>query len=254
MIKKYGKYKKQQHIWEKELIYNETPYFIEIDLGHIGQPKDIETTIKFLKNIITHKSLHQDKKTIIIYNIDVVCIKNKSYSFRVILENFSNNNIFICSTYNISCIENPIKSRFICYRIPLLSSENIQKIVNLYDPPNINLATHFINKNNLQLSILYSQMPNTNIIPDITYNYPPIIDIINNPTYEKIRNISHKICINDISIADLIFDFIKYDPTNKAKYLSYGCHVDHQCVLTDSYLRPIYIEYLLHIFINNINI
>ena len=89
-------FKKNQCIWQKELVYFETPYFLEVDFCHVGQPKDTATIINFLKEIITHSSLTCEKRIIILYNIHVICNKNKSYPFRVLLERFSNNNIFIC--------------------------------------------------------------------------------------------------------------------------------------------------------------
>jgi len=255
MHKKYGKFKKNQCIWQKELVYFETPYFLEVDFCHVGQPKDTATIINFLKEIITHSSLTYEKRIIILYNIHVICNKNKSYPFRVLLERFSNNNIFICSTNNISSIENPIKSRFTLFRIPLLSCENIKLILKHYNQSN-KISEIFVNRNNLPLAILYSQFPDE-IDPDVNleYYYPPIVDLVKTkPTYEKIRNLSHKFCINDIPTLHLVYDFIKINPANAMKYISYAAHIDHLCILTNSYLRPIYIEYLLHEFIENISI
>ena len=88
MYIKYGDFKKKQYTWEKELIYNETPYYIEIDLGHICQPKNIDTIITFLKNIITHKSLNSDKK-IIIYCDKVSYKKFVAKWFKIIFSNIS---------------------------------------------------------------------------------------------------------------------------------------------------------------------
>jgi hypothetical protein len=253
MYKKYGKFKKNKCIWQKELIYFETPYFLEIDFCHVGQPKDTNTVINFLKDIISNSSLTYEKRIIILYNIHLICNKNKSYPFRVLLERFSSNNIFICSTNNISSIENPIKSRFILLRVPLLSCDDIKSILKHYNHSN-KLSEIFINRNNLSLAILYSQFPD-NIDPevDLNYYYPPIIDVIKSkPTYEKIRNLSHKICIHDIPTIHLVYDFIKINPANAMKYISVGAYIDHLCILTNSYLRPIYIEYLLLEFIENI--
>lgn len=257
MFLKYGSFKKQQYTWEKELIYIENPYYIEIDFAHIGQPKNIDIIVNFLKNIITHKSLSSDKKLIVLYNIEIVCIKNKSYSFRNILEKFSYNNIFICSTYCFSSIENPIKSRFISFRIPILSSDNIRSILNYYNIYN-NIAEPFINNSNLFLSIKYSELPdivnNNNIPYDLNYYYPPILDIVKNPTAEKIRNISHKLCIHNIPIYHIVLDFIKINPNNTEHFIHIGTYIDHLYSLHNSNIRPIYIEYLLHSFIDKINI
>lgn len=253
--KKFGKYKKNQCIWQKELIYFETPYFLEIDFGYVGQPKDTDAVINFLKDIIIHSSLTNEKRIIVLYNIHIICNKNKSYPFRVLLERFSKNNIFICSTNNISSIENPIKSRFILFRVPLLSCEDIRLILKHYNQIN-KLSEIFIERNNLPLAILYSQFTDDiDLDVNLKYYYPPIAELIKTkPTYEKIRNFSHKLCINDIPTIHLVYDFININPDNAMKYISYAAKIDHLCVLTNSYLRPIYIEYLLHEFIDNISI
>jgi hypothetical protein len=255
MHKRYGKFKKNQCLWQKELVYFETPYFLEIDFCHVGQPKETDSVIHFLKDIITHSSLTSEKRIIILYNIHIICNKNKSYPFRVLLEKFSASNIFICSTYNISSIENPIKSRFTLFRVPLLSTDDIRLILKHYNQTN-RLSETFIERNNLPLAILYSEFPDDiELDVNLDYYYPPIAELVKGKiTYEKIRTFSHKFCINDIPTIHLVYDFIKMNPSNASKYISYGTYVDHQCVLTNSYLRPIYIEYLLHECIDNISI
>ena len=91
-------------------------------------------------------------------------------------------------------------------------------------------------------------------MPNLSYYYPPILDLINSPTTEKIRVASHKICIHNIPIAHIVYDFINHDPKNYSKYLTHGANIDHMYVINNSYLRPIYIEYLLHTFLDKINI
>ena len=101
---------KVEYTWNKSIIYIENKNFIEIDLSNPNMCKDLNVLNDFLLNIIKSSNIINNKHFIIIKNIDYLA--NYFFAFRILLERFSKNAYFLCTTYKISKIEAPIKSRF----------------------------------------------------------------------------------------------------------------------------------------------
>lgn len=121
-------------IWGKDIQYMETPYYIHIDLENPCMPRDIEVLQDFLKSVITSKNIISERHIIILENIDSFVNKNTNMNaFRVLLERFSKNVWFICTTYRIGKMESPLKSRFYCIRVPLSTEAEIHSILNYID-------------------------------------------------------------------------------------------------------------------------
>ena len=136
LLRRFGinKFMPVSCVWGKDIQYMETPYYIHIDLENPSMPRDIEVLQGFLKSVITSKNIISERHIIILENIDCFVNKNTNMNaFRVLLERFSKNVWFICTTYRIGKMESPLKSRFYCIRVPLSTEAEIHSILNYID-------------------------------------------------------------------------------------------------------------------------
>lgn len=104
---------KRYPIWNG-LPYVETDYYIEIDCFH---PDFTNVLLELLLTICRHKCIHLERHIIFLRNIDYFHRKNPQ-CLRVLFERFSQNALFICSTYHLNRVEKPLQSRMQLYRIP----------------------------------------------------------------------------------------------------------------------------------------
>lgn len=74
--------------------------------------------IEFINSIIYTNTIDNNKRTIILCNIEQVDYDTSS-AFRIILERYSTSNVFIATTVKISSIDKPIISRFMLIRVPV---------------------------------------------------------------------------------------------------------------------------------------
>jgi len=194
-------------------------------------PKDLSCISAFILHIIQTKNIGEHKHFIIIKHVELLA--DKFYEFRILLERYSQNVIFMCTTHSISKIEAPIISRFTMFRIPLFTYEEIQIIFR--DDLKIGLNSHlveiktrdiikaiFIAEIELQESMKIENINSnkSNNVNKITtkdfciYNFPPLYEFIRTfdksiDNLENIRDLSYKCCQYNVSILKLIEDFIK---------------------------------------------
>jgi len=244
---------KKECIWDKNVIYYENQYYFEIDLFN-PEFKDYSLIDKFISSIIKTKNLI-DKHFIVIKNIDL--LNKKFNSFRIILEKYYYNVYFLCSTFNFSKIENPIKSRFTNLRIPLFTHEDIK---NIFKKLNIKLNRFLLeNKTRNIINALFITQVEKNEPHLINYefcnlNYPPLLSFIKSKKYdiEDIRNLSYKLCQYNINILQLTLDLLKIFNSNKKKenIIILAQEIDNMLVLSNKGREPIYIEcYLSNILL-----
>jgi len=247
---------RNKHIWSKNVPYNENQYFFEIDIANPDMPKDFSFLSEFFLNIIKTKNIFNKKYFIIIKNIDI--LKDYFFELRIILEKYSNNVIFLCTTNKISKIESAINSRFRHYRIPLFNINQIENIFNKYltKYKNKNLSRDIIKL--IFLSDVESNEPLLISESFCNYNYPPIYDFLKSYNDKKvdlkeIRLLSYKCCQFNISIKELLIDILTYIKTNniknKKKFRSnailIAAEIDHSLSKTNKGREPIYIESFL---------
>ena len=276
-----GRFNKTEHIWEKSIIYIENQYYIEIDLQNPENIKNIEKITSYLLHIITSKNVKMKKHYIVIKHIDL--LSELFYDFRIILEKYSHNVVFICTTHYITKVEKPIKSRFSTFRIPLFTFEEIQDIFSNY--LNISMNDYLLETKtrNLVKAMFISEIerhPSSSEILTkdfIEFNFPPFVEFIksynkNKNNLDDIRGLSYKCCQYNVSISQIIQDFIKlvdygtyylnircshiqqcshniFDDTMKnelkCKIIKIGMDIDYLLSQTNKCKEPLYIENLL---------
>lgn len=245
---------KQECVWNKDVHYIYNQHFLEIDLMNPLLTKNITSISNFLINIIKNKHINNQKHLIIIKHIDVLTL-NDYNSFRIILEKYSSNASFICTTHKLDKIDFPIKSRFTLIRMPLLTHKEIIHIFSKYLEIKLNKHLIAIKTRDIIRAIFIAEVET--IDQDVvtkefcTMNFPPVYEFLksfNNKKYniESIKQFSYKCFQYNISIAQLTRDILTIFPEKK-KYHLLKCasDIDHRLNLTNKGREPIYIESFL---------
>jgi hypothetical protein len=180
--------------------------------------KNIEKITSYLLHIIGSKNVKMKKHYIVIKHIDL--LSELFCDFRIILEKYSHNVVFICTTHYITKLETPIKSRFSTFRVPLFTFEEIQDIFSNH--LNISMNDYLLETKtrNLVKAIFISDIerhPSSGEILTkdfVEFNFPPFVEFIKNYNKNKnnlddIRGLSYKCCQYNVSILQIIQDFIK---------------------------------------------
>lgn len=211
-------FNKTEHIWEKSIIYIENQHYIDIDLMNPENIKNIEKITSFLLHIICSKNVKMKKHYIIIKHVDL--LSSLFCDFRIILEKYSHNVIFICTTHYITRLEPPIRSRFSTFRIPLFTFEEIQNIFSNYLNISMNDYLFETKPRNIVKALFISEIERYPLSSEILtkefieYNFPPFVEFIkeynkNKNNLDDIRGLSYKCCQYNISILQIIQDFIR---------------------------------------------
>lgn len=274
-------FNKTEHTWDKSIIYIENQYYIDIDLMNPENIKNIEKITSYLLHIIGSKNVKMKKHYIVIKHIDL--LSELFCDFRIILEKYSHNVVFICTTHYITKLETPIKSRFSTFRVPLFTFEEIQDIFSNH--LNITMNDHLLETKprNIIKAIFISEIerhPSSDEILTkdfVEFNFPPFVEFIKNYNKNKnnlddIRGLSYKCCQYNVSILQIIQDFIKlvdygtyylnircsyiqqyphhtFDDTMKNdlknEIIKIGMDIDYLLSQTNKCKEPLYIENLL---------
>ena len=245
---------KNEYTSDKDIIYKYNQNFIEIDLIHPSMPRDLSSLSKFIINIIKNKNIHHEKHLFIIKHLDKLNANDYS-SFRIILEQYSNNAYFLCTTHKLHKIDVPVKSRFSMFRIPNFTHEEILEIYSKYFNYPLNKYLCDMKIRNIIKAIFISELEKTEpllITKDFcTLNFPPIQEFINSLDKKKnnlniIKEFSYKCFQYNIEISDILQDLLKILPNNKKiRIISIAADIEHNLKITNRGREPIYIEYLL---------
>lgn len=245
---------KQECTWNKDIAYLYNQHFLEIDLMHPSLSKNFANLTKFIISIIKNKNIGNDRHCIIIKHIDMLS-QNDYSSFRIMLERYSCNAFFFCTTHKLDKIDVPVKSRFALLRIPLLSHEEILSIFSRY--LEIPLNEHLVQARTRDIikAIFIAQVEHndkTIVTKEFcTLNFPPISEFIQKFDKRKnnldaIRKFSYKCFQFNISIPALTQDLLKILPNkSKANLIEIASKTDHLLNLTKKGREPLYIEAFL---------
>jgi len=251
LLNKYNHHK-NSCIWEKEVMYNETPVFFEIDAGVPNQTKNVYKVVDFIKTVVSHPCLHNDKHLIIIKNIEIF-IKIDAQSIRVILEKYSLNARYICSTNNYGNIETPILSRFQCIRIKLPSIIEIEKICNIIEIEYLPIIKKSKCQNIYKVIYIHwvSKHVNAQVLERLLKFNNPIIPenlakIKKTTITEQLRTLSQQLLISNETIPRIAEDLIELYPKSNEKIIKAAAEIDHMSILSSGGRDMIFIEYLLN--------
>ena len=222
-------------------------------------PKELDVLSLFLKELVQHPCVHSGRHIIILHNIEKLCARRSSYSFRVLLERYSANALFICTTHQFGSIESPLTSRCINLRVPLPTCVEIGHIM-----ISLGLTQHAYLKECDCRDIyftLFVHWLTENMSEVITeefckYKTLGLAELLKNKkknTIEDIRTYVSKISVHDPSLADLTNDILKMMTCNKTnmkkkhEFLEKATEIDYICSTTEGHRKPLYIELLLNI-------
>jgi len=271
-------FNKTENVWDKSIIYVENQYYIEIDLMNPDNIKNIEKITSFLLHIIGSKNVNMKKHYIVIKHIDA--LSAVFCDFRIILEKYSHNVVFICTTHFITKLETPIKSRFSTFRIPLFTFAEIQDIFANFLDISMNDYLVETKTRNIVKAIFIAEIERHPASAEllskefVELNYPPFVDFIkgynkNKNNLEEIRGLSYKCCQYNISILQITQDFVRlvdfgtyylnircpwpcpcpYGDDIKMKLkcdiIKIGTDIDYLLSQTNRCKEPLYIENLL---------
>lgn len=198
-------------LWAKSIPYLETPYYIRIDMANPDIPNDLEMLQELLKTIIGSACIHSERHVIILENIDHFINKNiNRHVFRVLLERFSKNAWFVSTTYHLSKLESPLRSRFYCIRFPLPSEEEVNAIMAYLD--GAKPGTHRYQTRNLIKAIATPRNRDDRYYWVASLMYPPLSDYMlqnRTATIESIRAVVYKAFQAGVSLAEFAKDIIE---------------------------------------------
>lgn len=234
-------------LWNQSLPYIETNYYFCIDAEHPEFPKEIDELIHFIKSIVQTKCIHLTRHIIILKNMDQIASHKNKFYFRVLLERFSQNVIFINTTHLVQMIEQPLRSRMTEFRIPLPKINEIHTILSMIQPD----LTSLPNTRNLCLILFHLPSTDFSIL-----HYPPIIELKKKKmTVIEIRQLCYKIFQYQISISEIIQDCLKLlEIDDCSSWITETAIIEHRSVISDPVKKYYYIEWILHHFQKFINI
>lgn len=105
-----------------DVVYYSSKHSIKLNFNKQTN-KEKNASIAFIKQLTAIKNAYYEKHIIFLAGMDKLG-SNMQYRMRRIIEKTSAYCIYISTTNNVSKITNPIKSRFLCLRVPALSYTN----------------------------------------------------------------------------------------------------------------------------------
>lgn len=228
-------------LWNQSLPYIETNYYFCIDAEHPEFPKEIDELVQFIKSIVQTKCIHLTRHIIILKNMDQIASHRNSFYFRVLLERFSQNVLFINTTHHIQMIEQPLRSRMSSYRIPLPKINEIHTILSMIQPD----LNSFPDTRNLCLILFHLPSTDFSIL-----HYPPIVELKKKKmTALEIRQLCYKIFQYQISISEIIQDCLQLLETGDPNsWVIKTTMIEHRSIISDPVKKYYYMEWILHEF------
>lgn len=249
--KKYGPFIRNQCQVSQDLEYFETQHFIEFDFHHPNFQKQSEACIELLKQIVKNPSVCGSRHLIVLKNIDGAILYSKQM-FRVLLERFSRNALFICTTASFSKLEAPIRSRFMMIRIPLPSNDEIKAIMDYLNLPFVE-STDRLTYNNIYKALLIQDIimnhPNEDVATLCKYHFPLLgQSSLSSASLDTLRTLSNKICQTNIPFRGIVLDLLNMIRCDCAKmnFISDAVDIEHKLSCTNGGRQMLYIEMLLH--------
>lgn len=235
-----------------DMEYFQTQWFIEFDFHHPNFAKQSTECIELIKQIIQSPSVDGARHVILFKNIDGA-LKVSKQMFRVLLERYSKNALFICTTTSIAKLEPPVKSRFTLVRIPLPTICEMKLIIRKLG---LALEDQYINRNLFKtilildiLACIKVSNAQSSIDSLCRFHYPPLGEIQGSAavTLESMRTMANKICQTNIPVRSIVLDLLQLIPNDQHKYIftQIAADIEHMMARTNGGRQILYIENLL---------
>lgn len=245
---KYGSFTRTACQIASSLDYYETQYFFEFDFHHPNFAKHSNECIELIKQIIQTSCIHRDRHIVVLKNVDGVAHTAKQM-FRVLLERYSKQALFICTTNIISALEPPLKSRFMLVRVPLAGEEEVKQIVLRmgYSYPTIIRMNRNLYKTLLIIDLLQKDAEVANTEHVCRFHYPPFGDLPATVTLETVRQYANKISQTNIPLRNIVMDLLDIQKTDQSRYdlIEIACNAEHMLACTTGGRQILYIEMIL---------
>lgn len=243
-------------IWGKDIPYYETPYYFHIDISNPAISNDLDILQEFLKSIISTRCILHERHIVILENIDTIVYKqvNKN-SFRVLLERFSKNVWFICTTYHIEKLEAPLRSRFQSIRIPMPTEQEVNDIMKFLDEDEDGVGEVIYHTRNIIRALVTPANQSESIMWISSLTFPPLNDFIINTkivTIENVRAIVYKAFQCGIRVSEFAKDILQIcirrrDPDEiLSQLLKEFTKYEHSAAQSKGTRTLLYMEYMLY--------
>jgi hypothetical protein len=231
------------HFANHDIPFVETPFYFEIDLLH-PNIKSLDVVSDFIHMIISRSNVLDQRHIFVLQNIDA--LDEERYAFRVLLERFCKNVLFLCTTTRISSIESPLRSRFTIWTIPALTLEEIQYTMLQLERP---IHSYLIHSRNLLQVLLIGDMDPSTVTQEMcSLRYPPIADFFQRKwKVEEIRKLAFQLCSHNISLSEVAYDLLQGMSSDVShKFLLAAAEIEHLHSCSNGGRKPLYFESMLH--------
>jgi hypothetical protein len=256
--RRFGEFHLRDHV-SGDIPYRRCGYFIELDFAHPNLPKDLECLTGFLRDIVDARFAHAPRHIIVLRNVDAL---RDPQPFRVLLERFSNNAVFMCTTHRLGAIEPPLRSRFQHSRVPLPTAQETRAILALLGA-DVGARTDSDVESEapcrlpfLKALYLAGLGPEATAAAAAGYHYAPLAEFLvgaRAPTLEAIRAAAAGVYQANVPLARAAEDIVRYLDSVRAprkaifKFVESAADLEHAFVATQKGRAPIYYERLLHL-------
>ena len=262
--RRFGEFHLRDHVHaDGDIPYRRCGYFLEIDFAHPNLPKDLDCLAVFLRDIVEARFAHAPRHIIVLRNIDAL---RDPQPFRVLLERFSHNAMFICTTHRVGALEPPLRSRFQHSRVPLPTAEETRAVLALLGAPGAPGAPQcrvpFLKA--LYVAGLGGAAEAGGARREgsegAAYHFAPLAEFFAavkpTPSLERIRAAAAAVYQANVPLARAAEDIARCleaaGAPRKAvwKFVAAAADLEHAFVVTQKGRAPIYYEQLLHLGLN----
>jgi hypothetical protein len=189
-------------VWANKLPYRLHDRFFYFNMLHPDMPSDGTPLIDFLCEVASARAVHGGKHVVVLEHIDVLATAANAPVLKMLLERHSQHTWFIATTHRAGAMEAPLRSRFLCVRVPLPSEAQNADIAAALGLPSNALPT----TRNTSLLLWHADHP-ASAVADATYRYPPLRPFFRRQhTLQQVRDMATALCKDNVPLRDVALD------------------------------------------------
>lgn len=228
---------------ESKITYYTNERYILFDLMHPDTNKGISLIYDVLRHHLSSRSLRLEKRIVIIEHIDQILKNRADVPIQALLDKYTHNTWFICTTHNCKSLSMTLQSRFHTMVVPALTPEECITLI-----PNHSVQA----ENQDQQCGLMNNLFYPNIKPPCwTTQFLEMCQkrcTIGTP--EFIRKTATHFCQRLVQPSLLVQELLNALGSDRAKhrFTEIATEIEHQNALIRNSLEPICYEKLLWVF------